>query len=120
MGFPTIIISFFTVLVVSIIICLCYRKYFLHIKHQDYYDDGNLKRVYFTVNGILDGIESIYYPTGELNKTKTWLNGVLEGPFVVFFRNGMPYIEGNYANGTYKGVYSVYDLNGQTIMQKEY
>ena len=115
------------IIIISTLVLLCivvggvlYRKFFMHIKHQEFYEDGSVKCEYFTVNGIKDGIESIYYPTKELNKTKTWSHGLLEGPFVVYFRNGERYIEGSYSNGDYKGVYCVYDLNGSILTKKEY
>lgn len=114
-------------IVISVIVLCCivtavllYRKYYMHIKCKEYYENGNVKCEYYTINGIKDGTENIYYPTKEINKTKTWSNGILEGPFVVFFRNGKPYIEGAYSHGEYKGVYFVYDLNGNILTKKEY
>ena len=120
MNWGTIILIFAFVLCCLAIGGFFYRKYHMHIKHQEYYEDGNVKCEYYTVNGIKDGLEKIYYPTKELNKTKTWSHGVLEGPFVVYFRNGNPYVEGSYSNGEYKGAYTVYDLNGSILNKKEY
>ena len=120
MNYLTLAIVAAIVALSIVVVFLYYRKYYMHIKRKEYYEDGNVKCEYYTLNGVKDGIENIYYPTKEINKTKTWSRGVLEGPFMVYFRNGKPYIEGSYSKGEYNGVYSVYDLNGSIISKKEY
>lgn len=120
-----IIVITVIVLIFLILITIYLFGKYCHKKRKEYFSADvcpkkTLRSVYYTKNGIKDGVERIFYPTGEINKEKTWVNGVLNGPFVVYFKNGNEYIKGTYSNNNYSGEYTIKDLYGQIIERRMY
>ncbi len=74
-------------------------KVYPPVKNEEYYETGEIKKIYYTVNKQKHGEEIVYYPTGERNKITNWQNGLLDGSYTVFFRDQQVYIQRNYSKG---------------------
>lgn len=89
-------------------------KVYPPIKHEEYYETGEIKKVYYTVNNKKHGEEIVYYPTGEKNKVSNWAHGLLDGSYTVFYRDQQVYILRNYSKGNLVDEV-IKDKNGNVI-----
>ena len=105
---------------VLIVICVCafcalagisfwiYRKKYIPIKHTERYDDKIVKRIYMTINGVMNGQEMTFYPNGKLASSVEWSNGEKIGQYMEYYDNGKEKQKGEYKDNKKIGERFVY------------
>ncbi|MBK7693240.1 MAG: hypothetical protein IPO72_15105 [Saprospiraceae bacterium] len=58
------------------------------IFHEEKYENGQVKRAYYKVNGLFQDTMFDYYNTGELKKIRLFKNGKQHGRALNFYKTG--------------------------------
>ena len=90
------LVIFSLVLLAAILLVLWLSQY---KTVKEFYDTGEVRRIYRLKNNQKQGIEKVYYKSGELNKEKHWKHGVPIGKSVTYYRTGEKYIIDTYNSG---------------------
>jgi uncharacterized protein len=86
-----------------------------------YRNNGKLWHECNFVNGILNGECKLYYENGNIWMIKTYINGILNGESKEYYENGQIYEKCYYVNGEFDEyqAYELYNDNGEIIEKRE-
>lgn len=80
--------------------------------HIEYYPNGNIKLVYTTKNGKLNGLRTEYYLTRKVKSQENWCDGIENGAAYLYYPNGNIKIRGSFLRGEKSGCwFEYYDGN---------
>ena len=80
--------------------------------HTEKYENGTVKRTYTTLNGVMDGTESLFYPNGTIQSEIFWHMGTRLGPYTDYYENGKVKEKGENSPEGKVGEKSIYYPNG--------
>ena len=63
------------------------------------YKNGQIKHLFYSKEGKLDGLETRWYENGQTNGEVNWKNGKKHRFIHVWYETGQKHFEGNYNNG---------------------
>jgi len=84
------------------------------------YDDGKIRKIYFSRKGLKVGTEKVYYRDGKINKEKKYAKGALHGIATTYYPSGQKYVVAHYANGELSGEYRIFEEDGIIKEIKKY
>ncbi len=73
------------------------------IAKYEYFNDTIIKKEYFEVNGVKEGVYTEYYSNGNIYIICNYVNGVIHGTYIENNKNGELYMYCNYINGVIDG-----------------
>jgi antitoxin component YwqK of YwqJK toxin-antitoxin module len=86
---------------------LTYKKDF-----KDYYENGQVRRKWTSVDGVIEGKAVTYYESGKLSTEQFYENGKEDGQFQSFYENGNTQATVTYVQGEKDGRARYYYENG--------
>lgn len=85
-------------------------------KFKEFYETGEIKKVYYTIDDKFVGQSIEYFPTGELNSIGIYKNGLEWGDFLTFRKDGKLFVINKYKEGRnyYRKKY-IYNSEGSLV-----
>lgn len=68
-------------------------------KFKEFYENGQLKKVYYTINDKFEGLSAEYFPTGQLNSIGRYVKGLEKGDFLTYRKDGKLFVINKYKEG---------------------
>lgn len=88
---------------------------------QEFYDNKQLRRIYFVdKTGLRQGLEKFYFRNRKINKEQNWVDNHLEGESKIYYSTGELYIISNYNNNILDGDFKVFDKDAKIIKHEIY
>ncbi|MCH8318374.1 MAG: hypothetical protein IIA88_07730 [Bacteroidetes bacterium] len=116
-GSTTFMFKLLSYLFLIFIICKCN---FSPLKeHIEYYENGNIKSVFYKRKGKKVGVETQYFKNGNIDVIYGWYDGLQNGKVIDFDTNGNILLEGHFLLGMQHGLYKIYE-NSTLKMLQEY
>ena len=71
------------------------KQYFIFNKNglldgenREYYEEGNIKSIFYFKNNVVDGTSISYYQNGNIQEKNTYMNGEENGEGILYYENG--------------------------------
>jgi antitoxin component YwqK of YwqJK toxin-antitoxin module len=81
-------------------------------KYEEFYNNGNVKRVMFLKNGEQDSTTLLYFDNGKINEIRSYKNGLMHGKWETYNSKGQKLAEAWYSNDKKDGIWKIWDENG--------